>query len=287
LSSFEERVSLIALLDFLACIRDNRIINKRQLLDFASKLIISYGAEEDMENLKHVVPALALVVGLSLGVADLGMAHDKGDVVVRGGLVTVAPTGDSGPVSGIPDGVRNARVEVENNTQVSLTAVYMFTDRLGLEVLAATPFSHGIVGKGDLDGVDVGKTKHLPPTLSLQYYFGDRTSWLKPYVGLGLNYTWFFSEKVDGQLVDTLNTLPTVSRLGGVASADMELKNSLGLAAQVGADVHLKDRWYLNAALWYMNIDTTAKLTTNLGTAHEVDVDIDPFVFNLSLAYKF
>ncbi len=240
-----------------------------------------------MENLKHVVPALALVVGLSLGVADLGMAHDKGDVVVRGGLVTVAPTGDSGTVSGIPDGVHNARVEVENNTQVSLTAVYMLTDRLGLEVLAATPFSHGIVGKGDLDGVNVGKTKHLPPTLSLQYYFGDRTSWLKPYVGLGLNYTWFFSEKVDGQLVDTLNTLPTVSRLGGVGSADMELKNSLGLAAQVGADVHLKDRWYLNAALWYMNIDTTAKLTTNLGTAHEVDVDIDPFVFNLSLAYKF
>jgi outer membrane protein len=243
--------------------------------------------EEDMKNMKYVVPMAALVVGLSLGVAGSVLAYDKGDILVRGGLVTVVPTGDSGTVSGIPDGVRNARVEVENDTQVSLTAVYMLTDTLGLELLAATPFSHDIVGKGDLNGVEVGRTKHLPPTLSLQYHFGKPGGWLNPYLGLGLNYTWFFSEKVHGGLVDTLNTLPTVSSLGGVRSADMELKNSLGLAAQVGADVHLKDRWYLNAALWYMNIETTAKLTTNLGTVHEVDVDVNPYVFNLSLAYRF
>jgi outer membrane protein len=215
------------------------------------------------------------------------MAHEKGDVLLRAGVVTVVPTGDSGVVSGLPDGVNNARVEVEKNTQLSLTAVYMLRDRIGLEVLAATPFKHDIVGKGDLEGVDVGETSHLPPTLSLQYYFGEKNSRFNPYVGLGLNYTLFFSEKVDGKLVDTLNTLPTVAHLGGVHSADLELDGSFGLAAQAGVDVQLKDNWYLNAAVWYVDIDTSATLKTDLGTSHEVDVAVDPWVFNVAVAYKF
>jgi outer membrane protein len=226
-------------------------------------------------------------VGVLLALSAPVMAHEKGDILVRAGVVTVAPSGDSGTVSGLPDGVNNARVDVENDTQLSLTAVYMLRDKIGLEVLAATPFSHDIVGKGDLEGIAVGETKHLPPTVSLQYYFGEKDWRFRPYLGLGLNYTLFFSEKVDGRLVDTLNTLPTVAHLGGIRSVDMELKDSLGLAAQAGVDVQVKDNWYLNAALWYMDIETTAKLKTDLGTTHEVDVAVDPWVFNVAVAYKF
>ncbi|MGR0480590.1 MAG: OmpW/AlkL family protein [Candidatus Electronema sp. V4] len=216
-----------------------------------------------------------------------GDTLEKGDVIVRGGIVTVMPSGDSGAVSGLPDGVNNARVEVENNSQLSLTAVYMLRDKIGLEVLAATPFKHDIVGKGDLEGVDVGETRHLPPTVSLQYYFGEKNAWFKPYVGVGINWTLFFSEKVDGGLLNTLNTLPTVAGLGGVRSADLELDSSLGLAAQVGVDMHLIDNWHLNTALWYVDIDTEAELKTDLGTTHKVDVEVDPWVFNVALAYKF
>lgn len=229
----------------------------------------------------------AAAVGLTVGAATSVMAHEKGDILVRGGVVTVMPTGDSGTVSGLPDGVNNARVEVENNSQLSLVGVYMLRDKVGLEVLAATPFKHDIIGKGDLEGVDVGETRHLPPTVSLQYYFGEKDAKFKPYLGVGLNYTLFFSEKVDGDLLNTLNTLPTVAGLGGVKSADLELDGSLGLAAQAGVDVKLKDRWYLNAALWYVDIDTEAELKTDLGTTHKVDVEVDPWVFNVSLAYKF
>lgn len=230
---------------------------------------------------------LLSAAALSFLVAAPVVAHEKGDILVRGGVVTVMPTGDSGAVSGLPDGVNNARVEVENNSQLSLVGVYMLRDKIGLEVLAATPFKHDIVGKGDLEGVDVGETSHLPPTVSLQYYFGEKGSRFKPYVGVGLNWTLFFSEKVDGNLLNTLNTLPTVAGLGGVHSADLELDSSLGLAAQAGVDVHLKDNWYLNAALWYVDIDTEATLKTDLGTSHKVDVEVDPWVFNVALAYKF
>jgi outer membrane protein len=230
--------------------------------------------------------AAALVFGLSCGAAS-AMAHEAGDILLRVGAVTVAPNSDSGAVSNLPDGVDNATVEVENNTQLSLTATYMLTDKLGLELLAATPFTHDIVGEGDINGVSVGETMHLPPTLSLQYHFSGKESVVNPYVGVGVNYTLFFSEEVDGALITTLNTLPTIASLGGISSADMELDGSFGLAAQAGVDVKVAENWFVNAAVWYIDIDTTAELTTDLGTSHEVDVEIDPFVFNAAVAYKF
>ncbi|MCW5202835.1 outer membrane beta-barrel protein [Desulfobulbus sp. US4] len=214
-------------------------------------------------------------------------AHSPGDILLRVGAVTVMPDTESGAVSGLPDGVNNARVDVEDNTQLSLTATYMLTSNLGLEVLAATPFTHDIVGQGDIEGVAVGETQHLPPTLSLQYHFGSENGVFNPYIGVGLNVTMFFSEEVDGQLVDTLNTLPTIAGLGGINSVNMELDPSIGLAAQAGVDVKVADNWYVNAAVWYIDISTTAELTTDIGTTHEVDVDIDPWVFNVAVAYKF
>ncbi|WLE96679.1 MAG: OmpW family outer membrane protein [Candidatus Electrothrix communis] len=214
-------------------------------------------------------------------------AHSPGDILLRVGAVTVMPDTESGAVSGLPDGVNNARVDVEDNTQLSLTATYMLTSNLGLEVLAATPFTHDIIGQGDIEGVAVGETQHLPPTLSLQYHFGSENGVFNPYIGVGLNVTMFFSEEVDGQLVDTLNTLPTIAGLGGINSVNMELDPSIGLAAQAGVDVKVADNWYVNAAVWYIDISTTAELTTDIGTTHEVDVDIDPWVFNVAVAYKF
>lgn len=229
-----------------------------------------------------------LVVGMSCGIGTTALAaHKAGDILLRVGAVTVAPDTESGIVSGIPDGVNNARIDVEKNSQLSLTATYMLTDNLGLELLAATPFSHDIVGRGDLQGVAVGETQHLPPTLSLQYHFGGKDGIFNPYVGIGINYTMFFSEEVDGQLINTLNTLPTIAGLGGTQAVDMELDGSLGLAGQAGVDIKVAENWYVNAAVWYIDISTTAELKTDLGTTHEVDVDIDPWVFNLAVAYKF
>ena len=58
-----------------------------------------------------------------------------------------------------------------SNTRPTITGEYFLKDNLGIEVLAALPFQHDInvVGVGK-----VGSTKHLPPTVSLQYYFGGR-----------------------------------------------------------------------------------------------------------------
>ncbi len=219
--------------------------------------------------------------------SQLTWAHQAGDILLRVGAVTVSPNDDSGAVSNLPDGVNNAQVEVDSNTQLGLTGAYMLTDHIGIELLAATPFSHEATGAGDIAGVKVGKTKDLPPTLSVQYYFGGKDWRVNPYVGVGVNATIFFDEETDQELINVLNTLPTIAALGGINSVDMDLDMSWGLAGQVGLDIAITDNWLLNAALWYIDIDTTATLKTDLGTEHEVDVDIDPWVFFVAVAYRF
>jgi outer membrane protein len=223
---------------------------------------------------------------LTMGIVP-AFAHEAGDIMVRVGAATVVPNVDSGAVSGLPDGVNNATVDVDNNTQLGLTVAYLVTDNIGVELLAATPFSHSLSGDGDIDGVEVGKTHHLPPTLTLQYYLGDNSWPVNPYVGVGVNYTVFFDEEVDQNLIDTLNTLPTIASLGGISSVDIELDSSFGLAGVIGCDVKLTDQWFLNAAAWYIDLNTTATLKTDLGTEHKVDVDLDPWAFMVAVAYRF
>lgn len=176
-------------------------------------------------------------------------AYTSGDLILRAGVATVAPAGD---------GALDGALDVKSNSQLGLTATYMLADNWGLGLLAATPFKHDIT----VDGATVGSTKHLPPTLTAQYHFSTGET-VHPYVGLGVNYTKFFSEE---------------SALG-----DLSLDSSFGLAAELGVDFNFDSHWGANLALWYIDIDTDASLDGDkLAT-----VQIDPWVYNLGISYRF
>jgi len=232
-----------------------------------------------------------LVMAVAMASAGLGamqvQAHEQGDIIFRAGVVTVAPDADSDPIV-LPDpvGTLPNGVDVDNGTAISLIGAWMINDKWGLELLAATPFEH------DIDLVDAplpaGSTRHLPPTLSLQWYpRGGMQGW-QPYLGLGVNYTTFFDEEVDpalaGFLIDNLPAL-------GIESAELSLDDSFGVAVQAGVDIPLNEKWFINAGVWWIDIGTTADVTLGLegGNSATVgfDVDIDPWVYNIGFAYKF
>ena len=232
------------------------------------------------------VLTLAVAAALTSGAA-MTHAYEAGDWVLRAGAVTVAPDTDSdaieiptSPATVLPNGV-----DVDNDTQVSLIGVFMATDHWGIELLAATPFSHDI----ELEDapIDAGSTKHLPPTLSLQWYpRGGQDGW-QPYLGIGINYTIFFDEDVDKELHGALEGI-----LGAdLRKSELELDDSFGLTASAGVDIPLGENWAFNAGVWYMDIDTTAavKVYPEAGGSAKVkfDVDIDPWVYNIGVAYKF
>ena len=214
--------------------------------------------------MKKTICSLAVVAAL---VSPSVFAHKQGDFVLRVGAASVVPNDSSDKILGSQE-----ELKVDSNTQLGLTFGYMFTDNISLELLAATPFSHYI--STDLLGLgDIADTKHLPPTLMVQYYFGEPQSKFRPYVGAGLNYTMFFDEGFN-------------STGKGAGLSDLKLDDSFGLAANIGVDYMINDQWFLNAAAWYANIETEATYKAG-GEKQKTDVKINPWVFMISGGYKF
>lgn len=213
-----------------------------------------------------------------MGLAGAAQAHEAGDMIFRGGVATVAPDASSSELVLDGGAIAGSEADVDDGTALGLTFVYMFTDRIGLEVLASSPFSHDIsaqTGALGLGEVAAGETKHLPPTVSLQYFLTDPGSRWQPYVGAGLNYTLFFDEDVDGQLE------------GVLGAGDLDLDASLGLAVQAGVDYMINDQWLVNLGVWWVDIDTDATFSFESGARLTTDVEIDPWVYSLSVGYRF
>ncbi|GLX86021.1 outer membrane protein W [Thalassotalea loyana] len=226
---------------------------------------------------------LAVAVLSSLSVSAFAGGYQAGDIVVRGGLVNVQPDSAEHVIyaGGAPVdiGLGNLKASVEDDTQVSLNLVYFIDSNWAVELLAATPFSHDItVNLGDGTKTNLGETKHLPPTLSALYYF-DTNSNFKPYVGAGINYTFFFEDDFNPAMEGSDSPLNL---------SDLNLENSWGLSAQIGADYYFDENWSINASVRYIDIDTTAHFKALGGAADGyVDVNIDPIVYSLQVGYKF
>lgn len=205
---------------------------------------------------------IALATLLALAATPV-LAQSAGSWTLGVGAHNVAPKSDNGTLTATPLG--NLDMEVGSNARPTVTAEYFLKDNLGLEVLAALPFQHDI----DVAGVgQVGSTKQLPPTVSLQYHFG--TGKVKPFVGVGLNYTTFFSTKSEG----------------AIAGTDLELSDSWGLAGHVGIDFQVGEKAAIRIDYRKIDIDTDVKLNgADLGTNNTVN--IDPSVYGIAYVFEF
>lgn len=211
---------------------------------------------------KNTVSTLIAATLLAAGFSASVSAHQAGDIIVRAGAVVVAPNESSDDVAG------KGEFQISNNTQLGLNFGYMLTDNFGVELLAATPFSHDV----SLGGTKIAETKHLPPTLVAQYYFGDAQSKLRPYVGVGVNYTNFFDNEFTNDL--------------GGALTDLSMSTSWGLAAQAGVDYQVNKNWLVNASVWYAQISSDVKFKL-AGDTVVIDTDINPWVYMVSVGYTF
>ena len=198
--------------------------------------------------------ALALAFG---GLTAPAFAQQAGEWTFSVGAHQVNPKSDNGSLA-----AGTLDVEVGSNVRPTITAEYFIRDNLGIEVLASLPFQHDI----DIVGVgNVGSTKHLPPTVSLQYHFGEGK--VKPFVGLGVNYTLFFSEDTSGAL----------------AGNDLKLDDSFGLAAHAGIDFKVGEKGAIRVDARWIDIDTDVTLNgADIGT-----VNIDPLVYGAAYVFSF
>lgn len=236
--------------------------------------------------IKSTVTALALGVALVSGSA---FAYQQGDFIVRVGAAGVDPQEDSSelqvngdPLTAVVPAAAPATAGVDSNVQLGLTFTYMVSDNVGFALLGATPFQHTVTANlGAVGVVKAAEVSHLPPTLSAQYYFLGKDSRFQPYAGIGVNYTTFFDEEVAAELDAVTSTLG----LGEATGVDLD--DSFGFAFEVGCDFAVTDRIIVNAAVWKIDIDTTATFSYAGGNKIEADVGIDPLVYMVAAGYKF
>ncbi|MGK0442555.1 MAG: outer membrane protein [Pseudohongiellaceae bacterium] len=229
------------------------------------------------------VTTLSSLIVLSSAFTTPVFAYEPNDIIVRVGATTVDPQESSNPIvlngSTLSLAGRTTGLGVDSSTQLGLTFSYVLDKNWAIELLAATPFEHTATATGELAGLNIAEVKQLPPTLSAIYYF-DSTNPFKPYVGAGINYTVFFDE-------DTTSEANAVFAGLGLTSSNVELDDSWGLSLQVGADYEIDKNWLLNASVRWIDIDTEATIKFDGANTITGDVEIDPYVYTLSVGYKF
>jgi outer membrane protein len=201
---------------------------------------------------------------LLIGLGQPALAQDSdagktaGSLMVRLRALGVLPQTSSSitPIGG--------HVEASDTADPEIDASYFFTDNIAVEGIAATT-RHHITARGTAAGdVDIGKVRLLPPTVLAQWHFQPHAA-ISPYVGAGINYTWFF---------DTSH-----GQVNSVSYSD-----GFGAALQIGVDYHISGRWYANVDLKQLFLNTTAKI--NGGTIR-ADVDLNPLIVGAGIGYRF
>ena len=224
---------------------------------------------------KHLLAALLTATALT-GFAGAATAQDN-PWMLRARAIAVLPDESAALSAGGAGLAGDADIGEQYVPEFDIT--YFFTDNIAAElILAVTPHDVSAVNvtvPGALTNatVDLGDVWLLPPTLTLQYHFRNAGKF-KPYVGAGVNATFFFNED-EGPVADGMDYDP-----------------SFGPALQAGFDYDLDGQeggFALNVdvkKIW-INTDVTVDFTTALGATVNADVDINPFVVGVGLAYKY
>ena len=186
-------------------------------------------------------------------VDTMGGIH-AGDILVRLRAISIQPQVSAGGALG------SLGVDVNNAIVPELDFTYMIRDDIGVELILGTSRHQVTSNIGGLGGVGV-----LPPTLLLQYHFNHQGR-VRPYVGAGLNYTYFYNDKLKAG-----DTPVSIKR------------SSFGPALQAGVDVQVTKTLFVNADLKKIWMRTSA----SAGGADLGSLKIDPWVLGLGVGMKF
>ncbi|WP_410001859.1 OmpW/AlkL family protein [Tardiphaga sp. 709] len=164
--------------------------------------------------------------------------------------------------------VPGSSLKTSDQVVPELDISYFFTPNLAAELILGIT-KHHVTGDGAIAGLDVGKAWLLPPTLTFQYHFTQFGAF-KPYIGAGVNYTWFFSQSASG-----------------VGVTNSRLKDTAAPVLQFGFDYMIDKHWGWNVDVKKMWMRPDWEGTLASGAAITGQVKLDPWLVGTGITYKF
>jgi outer membrane protein len=189
-----------------------------------------------------------------------GLNKSAGTFLMRGRIIGVLPDVTS-TITTI-----GGKVQATDTFVPEVDFSYFLTDQIAFELIAATT-RHGMKATGTAAGtVNLGSVWLLPPTLTVQWHPMPKASF-SPYIGAGMNYTFFYNNKAPGGLINSVT-----------------YKNNAGYALQLGADIAVKGPWFMNLDVKKIFLSTNANVNRGFVSAK---VDLDPVVAGIGFGYHF
>ena len=183
----------------------------------------------------------------------------------------------SGPFT--PAGIN---LRVADVTTPYIAYIRHLDDNWGLELAGGIPPTVKTYGKGPatvgsvpFNGQEVATAKWFSPSLLLDYKFLDASSALRPYVGIGVNYTRFY-KLVSTPAGDAANGGPT----------RVHLSHSIGPAGTVGASYQITREINVIAAFSLARVNSNYTSDTS-GVMRQTKIDFNPRAWIVAVGYSF
>jgi outer membrane protein len=233
--------------------------------------------QRTLSRILRLVSAAALLAAGAVARADDAAPANE----VRVGAYFVRYNTSAHDLSGpyTPDGIN---IRVGNVTTAYLTYVRHLDDHWGLELAGGIPPTAKTYGKGPatvgsvpFNGQEVATAKWFSPSLLLDYAFLDPSYAVRPFVGLGVNYTRFY--KLDSTPAgDAANGGPTRVRLS----------SSFGPAGTVGGTWQVTRQFNLIASYSLARVNSNYRSDT-AGVIRTTSIHFNPRAFVLAAGYSF
>ncbi len=187
--------------------------------------------------------------------------------IVKAGLIRYDTHSKTSGIKGIgiPPGA-----DATTGDATTLIFVYerLLTPNVGVELVLGIPprLKANAAGSVAFLGDDILSAKNVAPTVIANYHFGNVGDTLRPYVGVGVNYT----------------------RFTGIRSSlapKVEMSDSVGLVVQAGANYMLSREWGLFASVAKVQVKTD--LVATASTVLTTTIDFRPITYSFGVAYRF
>ncbi len=226
---------------------------------------------------KIIASALLLLMGSNLALADDSVHANE----IRVGAYFVMYDAKADDLTGpyVPPGVN---VDVKNVTTPYFAYLRRVSPHLVAQLAAGVPPKTETVGKGPatvgsvpFNGQVVSTAKWFSPSVLMNYVFRDESATLRPYLGVGINYTRFYD----------LRSTPAGDQANG-GPTSIKLSRSIGPVATAGLRWHLKDRWSLYASYDVARVNSDYVGDT-AGVIRKTHIKFNPSTLVVSAGYAF